>query len=230
MHVAELWRYPVKSMAGEMLPEAEVGEMGVAGDRALYVMDGKGEVLSARTRPGLLLHRGGVGAAGEPTVDGMHWADPEVARRVAEACAPSQGVRLVRAAAGERFDVLPLLVATDGAVAATGVDRRRFRPNLVIGGVEELAERGWEGKFLRIGEVVIGLVSLRQRCVMTTWDPDTIAQDKRVLLDIFARFEGTLALNAWAAVGGRVRVGERVELAEGFEAGVPPVRGRYVGG
>jgi len=230
VHVLELWRYPAKSMAGEMLPEVEVGEMGVAGDRSLYVVDDQGVVLTARTRPGLLLHRGGVDDRGRPTVDGLHWEDAEVARRVAEAGRPSEGARLMRAAAGERFDILPLLVATDGAIAATGVDRRRFRPNLVIGGVEGLAERGWEGKFLRIGEAVIGLASLRQRCVMTTWDPDTIKQDKRVLVDIYARFEGTLALNAWAVIPGRVKVGDTVELVEKFETDGPPVTGRYVTG
>jgi len=204
--------------------------MGIAGDRVLYVVDGKGEVLSARTRPKLLLHRGGIDAAGEPTVDGIPWKDPAVSRLVAEAGEPSDGAHLVRATAGERFDVLPLLVATDGAIAATGVDRRRFRPNLLLGGVEGLAERGWEGKFLRIGEAVIGLASLRQRCVMTTWDPDTIKQDKRVLVDIYARFEGTLALNAWAVIPGRVKVGDAVELVEKFETDGPRVTGRYVTG
>jgi hypothetical protein len=37
-----------------------------------------------------------------------------------------------------RFDVLPLLVATDGAIAALGEDGRRLRPNVVVGGVD-----GW---------------------------------------------------------------------------------------
>ena len=41
--------------------------------------------------------------------------------------------------------------------AAVGYDSRRFRPNLVIAGVEGLAERQWEGKQLRIGKVVIGM-------------------------------------------------------------------------
>src|SRR6266404_2164053 len=38
VYLAEVWRYPVKSMAGEMLSEATIGEMGVAGDRELYVV------------------------------------------------------------------------------------------------------------------------------------------------------------------------------------------------
>ena len=62
---------------------------------------------------------------------------------------------LVRKAAGNdarvlhyeglnRFDVLPLLVATDGAIAQMGFDGRRLRPNIVIGGVEGLEERSWQ--------------------------------------------------------------------------------------
>ena len=228
MHVGELWRYPVKSMAGEMLREAALGDMGIAGDRLTYVVDDRGAVLTARNYPRLLLHKGGIANDGGPTVDGRRWDDESIAELVREATEPSG--RLVRARGAERFDILPLLVATDGAIAAqgSGVDRRRFRPNILIAGVEGLAERTWEGKALRIGKVVIGLASLRGRCVMTTWDADTIEQDKRVLLNIIARYDGTLALNAWVGRGGTIRVGEEVELVEGLELGDPPAAGRYM--
>ena len=43
----------------------------------------------------------------------------------------------------ERFDILPLLVATDGAVAMFGRDVRRLRPNILIGGVDGMAETLW---------------------------------------------------------------------------------------
>jgi uncharacterized protein YcbX len=198
--------------------------MGIPGDRSLYVVDDRQNVISARTRARLLLHKAAVDQHGEPTVDGLPWNDPEVARRIVEAAGPF--TRLVRAQGGERFDVLPLLVATDGAIAALGLDLRRFRPNLVIGGVPGLMEREWEGRFLKIGKAVIGLHSLRQRCIMTTWDPDTGAQDRNVLRRIHQEFDGSFALNAWAVVGGRVAVGDRVELLETYEASDPPILGR----
>jgi uncharacterized protein len=48
--VAELWRFPVKSMRGEQLPEVEVTERGVLGDRAYALMDtDTGRVVSAKS-------------------------------------------------------------------------------------------------------------------------------------------------------------------------------------
>jgi uncharacterized protein YcbX len=112
----------------------------------------------------------------------------------------------------DRFDVLPLLVATDGAIAEFGRDRRRLRPNVIVGGVAGLEEREWEGGRLLIGDVVINIQDLRGRCVMTTFDPDSLAQDKNVLMDIVARFDGRLALNCEVARGGVIHVNQEVTL------------------
>jgi uncharacterized protein YcbX len=210
VRIQELWRYPVKSMAGECLERAELGPDGVAGDRLLQVRDARDRVVTSRSRPALLSHRGTLGPDGEPLVDGRPWATPEVDRDVEAAAGP--GARLVRAEAQDRFDILPLLVATDGAVAAFGHDRRRLRPNLLIGGVSGLDERDWEGRRLRVGSVVIELVDLRERCVMTTFDPDTQVQDVEVLRKIRRDFGGRLALNARVLEGGRIAVGDAVEL------------------
>ena len=144
-------------------------------------------------------------------VDGRLWSDPNVRMDVEDIVGP--GAMLVGDDSSDRFDVLPLLVATDGAVAAFGHDGRRLRPNLVIGGVEGLAERSWPGQCLHIGEVIIGIQDLRGRCIMTTFDPDSLKQDRQVLTDIVRRFGGTLALNCFVIRGGDVRVGDTVELA-----------------
>jgi hypothetical protein len=213
MHVAELWRYPVKSMAGERLEAAEIGSDGVVGDRIVHAEDGRGRVITARTHPRLLGFHAALGADDEPRVDGRPWSAPEVAAKVEAAV--GEGMRLVRFAGPERFDVLPLLVATDGALAALGVDHRRLRPNIVIAGVEGLAERTWPGRRLRIGSVVIDVAKLRRRCVMTTYDPDTQAQDLGVLRRIVHDFDGRMALDCAVAEPGRVAVGDPVEILEG---------------
>lgn len=212
MYVAELWRYPVKSMAGERLREARLGPLGIDGDRVVRVENAHGRVITARTHPRLLGHRAVLGAHAEPVVDGRAWTDPGVTADIERIA--GHGARLARADGAGRFDILPLLVATDGAIAAFGYDGRRLRPNLVIGGVPGLDERAWEGQNLRIGDVLIALADLRERCVMTTVDPDTLVQDHRVLRTIVDRFDGRLALNAAVARAGRIREGDRVDLVE----------------
>jgi len=47
---------------------------------------------------------------------------------------------------------------------------------------------------------------------MTTFDPDTLEQDRGVLESIVERFDGTLALNAAVEHAGTVRVGDDVEI------------------
>jgi uncharacterized protein YcbX len=226
MWIEAIWRYPVKSMVGERLDAAELGRLGVPADRVAYVIDERGDTVSARTRPRLLGLSGGVDDSGAPTVNGDPSDAPAVADLVQQAAGP--GARLVRARSSERFDILPLLVATDGAVQEAGLDVRRLRPNIVIGGVEGLAEREWEGRFLRAGDAVIGLATLRGRCIVTTYDPDTGDQDVDVLRDIRRRFGGSLALNAWVAQPGRVRVGDTVQLLDSFAGGHEPLLGRFV--
>jgi uncharacterized protein len=211
--IAEIWRYPVKTMAGEKLQRAAVGHLGVEGDRVVHVEDARGRVITSRSHPRFLGHKGTLRAQGEVLVDQRPWDTPEVAAEVVDIAGP--GARLVRYDGAERFDVLPLLVATDGAIAAFGHDHRRLRPNIVIGGVLGLAEREWPGACLRIGKVLIGVQDLRLRCIMTSFDPDTLTQDKEITRSIFRRFDGKLALNCFVIEGGEIAVGDEVQLVRG---------------
>ena len=210
MNVAEIWRYPVKSMGGEKLDRAALHALGITGDRIVHVEDARGRVITSRSHPRLLGHHATLDPSGEPRVDGLLWTEPQVLQRVVDIVGP--GARLVRDESAQRFDILPLLVATDGAIQAFGHDGRRLRPNLVIGGVKGLAERAWPGQCLRIGKVVIGVEDLRMRCVMTTFDPDTQRQDRGILKEIVRRFDGKLALNCYVIRGGEMRVGDGVQL------------------
>lgn len=210
MRVAELWRYPVKSLAGERLARAELTPNGIVGDRVVQARDARGRVLTARTKHDLLGLAGTLGADGEPLIDGRPWQSDASAAAIRRVAGPE--ARLARHDGPERFDVLPLLVATDGALEALGVDRRRLRPNIVIEGVEGLAERAWPGRQLRIGRAIIEVAKLRSRCVMTTFDPDTQAQDHSVLKRIVEDFGGKMALDCEVVRGGALAVGDPVEL------------------
>ena len=210
MHVAELWRYSVKSLAGERLDAVEVGADGFAGDRRVHVRGPRDRVLTARTHPRLLGLHGTLGPDGEPRVDGHPWSSAEAAAAVQRAAGPE--ARLARWDGPERFDVLPLTVLTDGAIARFEADPRRLRPNLIVAGVDGMAEQTWPGRELEIGAVRIGVAKVRQRCVMTTYDPDTQVQDLGILRRIVDEFGGSLALDCFVIRGGRLAVGDPVVL------------------
>lgn len=223
MRVAELWRYPVKSLRGERLPVADIAEDGIAGDRLAHVRQQSGRVVTSRFRPGLLGLQASLDADGEPLIDGLPWSSAAARERVRAVAGP--GAEIVRFAGtdhGQRFDILPLTVVTTGIVEAVGVDRRRFRPNVVIEGAEGLAEIDWPGLGLRVGGVLIGVRNRRTRCVMTTFDPDTLDQDPQVLRRIVQEFGGQVALDCWVVEPGRVAEGDAIELVELPSGAEPP--------
>src|SRR5215472_14183587 len=106
MLLQEIWRYPVKSMAGQRLEVADLSSSGIPGDRIVQVRAPNGRVVTSRSRPRLLGHHATLGENGEPLVDGRPWNDPGVARDVAAAA--GDGARLIRFDGLERFDILPL--------------------------------------------------------------------------------------------------------------------------
>lgn len=211
LSVAGLWRYPVKSLAGEQLDSAQLNMDGIKGDRRVLVYDTKTRnLITSRTHPKLLGLKGSTNKAGDVLINGMSWSSPESEQAIITAAGAD--AQLIEWDGLERFDILPLLVATDGAIKEFGYDARRLRPNIIIGGVEGLAERDWPGRHMRIGKAVIEFAQLRGRCVMTTYDPDTQKKDPAVLRHIVKKFDGTLALDTAVIQGGKIAVGDGVEL------------------
>ena len=211
MQVAELWRYPVKSLRGESLEEALITKAGIDGDRLVHAVRANGRVLTSRTHHKLLGLHGSLDSDGVPTIDGLRWDDPRALSAVRAVTEPDADLVYYDGTGPERFDVLPMSVATDGGVAAVGVDRRRFRANVYLSGVEGLAEREWVGRELHLGDAVLGVRQVRGRCVMTTFDPDTLERDTRVLATLATRRENLFGVYAqvlrpgWVATGDPVR-------------------------
>lgn len=209
LRVASLWRYPVKSLAGEPLVSARLDVNGIPGDRIVHVRGPEG-VRTSRRQHRLLGLKGSLGPDGDPLIDGRPWRSPEALAAVKAAA--GEDAWLEASEEADRFDVLPLLVATDGAVSEFGRDVRRLRPNILIAGVPGMGEVLWPGAELHIGEAVIRIDSRRGRCPMTTVDPDTLVVDPDVLRDIGRRFGGRLALNAEVLRPGDLAVGDEVTL------------------
>ncbi len=213
MHVSEIWRYPVKSLKGEQLKETAITKLGIPGDRQIAVIRTiNGRFLTSRSKPKLLGLQGSINANGVPTVNGHPWDSAQALQLVREAA--GEPVTLEQVPAPQAFDVLPLLVATDGAARYLNIDHRRLRPNILLADVPELEERKWPGRTLAIGDVRIHAEKLRDRCVMTTFDPDTQAQDPSVLLRIVRELDGSTALDSSVLVEGKIRVGDAVHIID----------------
>jgi uncharacterized protein YcbX len=213
MHVAEIWRYPVKSLKGERLTETEITNLGIPGDRQIAVIRTlNGRFLTSRTRPKLLGLQGSIGPDGVPTINGNRWDSAEALALVQEAA--GEPVSLEQIPAPQAFDILPLLVATYGAVQHMNIDHRRLRPNIYLADVPELEERGWPRHILAIGDVRIHMEKLRERCVMTTFDPDTLKQDPSVLQRIIFELDGSMALDSSIITPGKIHVGDAAEVLE----------------
>src|SRR5439155_1306771 len=67
-------------------------------------------------------------------------------------------------------------------------------------------------RVVHVSDALIAVEKLRGRCVMTTFDPDTQAQDLSVLKRIVAEFGGRMALDCDVLERGVLRVGDPVEL------------------
>lgn len=214
MHVDQLWRYPVKSLAGEPLDHAVLTDDGLAGDRLAHVRGARG-LLTGRTRPDLLTLPATTDADGGVLVGGHPWRSAGAARLVHRRGGPD--ARLVAHDGPRRFDVTNLLVLTDGELDAfarahgSPIDVRRLRPNLVLSGAPADLD-AWPGHALAIGDALIGIHSRRPRCIVTSVDPDTGVRDLDVFRRIRRDLDNLMALNCWVIEPGTVRAGDRAEL------------------
>jgi uncharacterized protein YcbX len=231
--VLELWRWPVKSMAGERLGGLALDARGVKGDRAHAVLrEHKGRIvpLTAREAPRLLAwHAGydGYAANGhEPPMarltapDGRRFGWEEAALPRALADDLGRPVQLQRDLGGIqdlRNSVLVTFEASRAALARElemEIDLRRFRPNLHLAlDAAAWAEEDWTGRTLRFsGGLALELLHPCERCAIPTRDPDTQAKWPDLLRHLDARHATLFGINARVLGPARVTADETVTL------------------
>ncbi len=218
--VKEIWRYPIKSMAGERLESCRIAERGLEGDRRWAFIDGSpnraGKPLTIRQHANLLTYRARLvdGHVEVTAPDGfVQDADARLADRVA---AESSRPLELREHAGGNFDAEHVLIVNLASVdafaleAGMRVDRRRFRANLYVDGLEPEEEVRWLGRRIRAGEAELEVVSRDERCVVITRDPDTTEAAPELLRLLTERHDQCMGIYCQVLRPGRVAVGDFV--------------------
>ncbi len=189
--VAEIWRYPVKSMGGERLGSCLITESGLEGDRRWVLVDGTqnrgGKPLTAREAQQLLTYRTRLADGSVQVVTPGGKTRLLDDRLVAELAVETSRPLTLREGAGLNYDDSPVLVVNLNTVAAfelsagVEVDCRRFRANLYLEGLEPEEELLWVGRRIRAGDAELEVVSRCERCVVITRDPDTTQSSPELL-------------------------------------------------
>ena len=235
--VEAIFRYPVKSMAGERVEVADMGWHGIEGDRRLALRRTQERSgfpwLTATKLPDLLLF---TPLRHEDDVEGdlpTHVRTPEgkemaifgedlaveIERRLQ---AP---VQMMHQRGGIFDDASVSVIAAEtvheiGTLAGRALDVRRFRPNLVVRlrRPNPFEEDTWLGGVLLFGEPGEGprvSVTMRDvRCSMVNFDPDSGRADPEVLKSIVRTHQNTAGIYGTVIRIGRLAVGQTVRLQE----------------
>jgi uncharacterized protein len=234
-HVEAIFRYPVKSMAGERLEAANLGWHGLDGDRRLAfrrIDDRTGfPWLTASTLPDLLLftpHRRGDAAEEDlpthvrtPDGEEMPVFGDNLATEVGRRCkAPVQMMQMNHGI----FDDASVSVIAAGTVREIGrlagrsLDVRRFRPNIVVRLLRSapFQEDEWVGGVLSFGEgddaATVAVTTRDVRCSMVNFDPDSAGPAPEVLKAIVRANQNNAGIYGAVTRIGRLAVGQTIFL------------------
>ena len=227
--VRELVRYPVKSMAGIAAESAFLGWHGLDGDRRFAFrragVDSGMPWLTASRLPALLLYQP-VGVdepthVRTPAGSTFELRSAELKAEIAARC--GLDIDLMHLKNGI-FDEGAVSVISLATIAGIGrevgleLDRRRFRANIVLETErsDTFLEDEWVGGTLLFGDSdprsAVSVTLCDERCVMVNFDPETAAQDARVMKTVVRLNKNTAGVYATALRSGTVRVGDRVSL------------------
>ena len=224
--VSGLWRYPVKSMAGEALASADLSWAGLAGDRrwAFVRPDSQDSGFPWHTIREFPQMSDYVALLSEParpdrscvsvrTPDGDMYdvTDPRLAAQL------GTGLRVMRLDRGA-FDAMPVSVISHSTVSALSIlaqvpsNELRFRPNVVVtlDSGAPFEEDDWVGSAVRIGSVVVRIDRRDSRCIIVNVDPATGQPGSRMLKVIGATRRACAGVYGTTVAPGLIRVGDPV--------------------
>lgn len=231
--VEAIFRYPVKSMAGERLEAATMGWHGLDGDRRLAfrrIEDRSGMPwLTASKLPDLLRftpQRREDGVEGDlptrirtPDGEEMLPFGEDLAREVGRRYgAPVQMMQLRHGI----FDEASISVIASDTVreiarlAGRSLDVRRFRPNVVVRLRQSVPfqEDAWLGGVLSFGEggdaPAIAVTMRDERCAMVNLDPDSASPATEVIKAIVRVNQNNAGIYGAVTRTGRLAVGQTI--------------------
>ncbi|HRQ39617.1 MAG TPA: MOSC domain-containing protein [Chloroflexota bacterium] len=229
--VHEIWRYPVKSMAGEQLDAAQVTWNGLDGDRRAAFVRGDDHSgfpwLTARLIPELVRYRPFYNDLDDlrnssvtvETPGGQRLSLDADELRAELAGLYGRDISLIRIRRGI-FDSLPLSLMSTATVAALDesldfdLDRRRFRQNIIIETFDgrPFAEESWVGEALAVGDVQLRLNQRLPRCQLINVDPDTAVRSPATLKLVAQTRDNCVGVVCTPQSTGIIRVGDVVRL------------------
>jgi MOSC domain-containing protein len=218
--VTELWRYPVKSMAGERLESCAITDTGLEGDRRWAFIDRSpnrdGRWFNIKQHAPLMTYRARLDG-GELEVVGPDGVALDLNRDLlprfqVEVARPIE----LRELPGGNFDDSHVLIVNTSSVqsfaleAGMPLDHRRFRANLYVDGLEPEEELRWLGRVIRAGDAELEVTSRCERCKVITMDPDTTEAAPELLRLLVERHDERLGVYCRVVKPGRVAVGDFV--------------------
>ena len=237
-HVAELWRYPVKSMAGERVDTLEVLPDGIAHDRRYAFLSSKAPVgkprLTSRERAALLRYSARVTANGTevetPAGARFRVGDPALLTYLEQQLPQRSRITLEHETnAAPYTDVRPIAIVSTQTLALLNrgfgqtVDPRRFRANLLLtftpsahaaltGGNSGLfPEDALTGRTLQISAACqLRFLERTPRCRIVTLDPHTTEPDPALMKHLDRFHGGRLGIYAAVVAPGTVWLGDAV--------------------
>lgn len=221
MQVVQIWRYPVKSLGGEPLKSTRFELGGIPFDRHVAVLDSdplrEGKLLTGRRQHQLLGYYAVVRddtvfvrtpSGAEHDARGGGWL-----RELGEELGQPVLLRSMDEPMHDDDDILVLSAASLNALAVeygAFVNPIRFRPNVIVDGpnLGAFDELEWPGSEFSIGDAVLQVSKMCERCALTTVDPETLVSDPAFLKLVVQRHDGRFGVYCKVLRPGDVRIGD----------------------